>query len=259
MLCRTLLLILLPLGLLAQDTMTLTGRITNYQTGEPIGGVNVLIPGSNLGGASSETGIYKVEFALNRISSDSILIFVSHVGYTNAKITLPVAPGISVIDFRMRQAAVPLPEVVVEGDVSKATDWKLSAAFPTRVIGREELDKIANNNVAQVLTRVAGIRLRETGKDISTKKLYMRGRNRMPLIVIDDVPYGRTWVGNRDLMGTRNPMGISDIVEILNTMSVSDIERIEIVKGSGMFFRFGEDAMYGTVMIYTRKARAGNE
>lgn len=240
MLYRTILLILFPLGLIAQDTMLLTGRIINFETGESIGGVNVVIMGTAIGGASSATGRYEVKFDLTRISSDSISVLVSHVGYTIARITLPLAPGISVIDFRMRPVAVPLPEVVVEANRAKTTDWAPPAGVSMRVIGRKELDKMANNNVSQILTRVAGIRIVETGRDRSIKKLRIRGREVSPLIVIDDVPF-------------HSFGGDSDIIEILRSVNVNDIERIEIVKGSGMFFRFGDAAMYGCVMIYTRK------
>ncbi len=240
MLYRTLLLILLPLGLLAQDTMTITGRITNFQTHEPLGGVNVIIRGTAIGGASSATGRYEVKFALAKISSDSILVLVSHVGYTLARITLPLAPGLSVINFRMRPMAIELPEIVVKAERAKATEWVPPAGVAMRVIGREELAKMANNNVAQVLTRVAGIRIVETGRDRSIKRLRIRGREVSPLIVIDDVPF-------------HSFGGDSGIIEILRSVNVNDIERIVIVKGSGMFFRFGDAAMYGCVMVYTRK------
>lgn len=58
---RILLLLLVPILLFPENTVTLKGKVINNVTKEPIIGANVLIEGSRNGDATDTNGNYKIE------------------------------------------------------------------------------------------------------------------------------------------------------------------------------------------------------
>ncbi|HET6767762.1 MAG TPA: TonB-dependent receptor [Chitinophagaceae bacterium] len=108
------------------------------------------------------------------------------------------------------------------------------------VITREQLEQSGGKDLAQILTEQAGIYIgganSNAGKD---KSLYLRGaRVDHTLITIDGVPL-------------YDPSGIGSNFDIRN-LSIDQIERIEILKGSQSTL-YGSDAIAGVINIITRK------
>src|SRR6187551_3487798 len=109
------------------------------------------------------------------------------------------------------------------------------------VITREQLDRSGGKDLAQILTEQAGIYIgganSNAGKD---KSVYLRGaRVDHTLITIDGVP-------------VYDPSGIGSNFDIRN-LSIEQIERIEILKGSQSTL-YGSDAIAGVINIITKKA-----
>jgi vitamin B12 transporter len=108
------------------------------------------------------------------------------------------------------------------------------------IITKEQLERSGGKNLSQVLTEQAGIYIgganSNAGKD---KSLYLRGaRVEHTLITIDGVP-------------VYDPSGIGSNFDIRN-LSIDQIERIEILKGSQSTL-YGSDAIAGVINIITKK------
>jgi len=108
------------------------------------------------------------------------------------------------------------------------------------IITKKQLERSGGKDLSQVLTEQAGIFIAgansNTGKD---KSLYLRGaRIEHTLITIDGIP-------------VYDPSGIGSNFDIRN-LPVSNIERIEILKGSQSTL-YGSDAMAGVINIITSK------
>lgn len=108
------------------------------------------------------------------------------------------------------------------------------------IITREQLERSGGKDLSQVLTEQAGIFIAgansNTGKD---KSLYLRGaRIEHTLITIDGIP-------------VYDPSGIGSNFDIRN-LSLNNIERIEILKGSQSTL-YGSDAIAGVINIITKR------
>ena len=111
------------------------------------------------------------------------------------------------------------------------------------IITREQLEKSGGKDLSQVLTEQAGVFISgansNAGKD---KSLYLRGGYvSHTLITIDGIP-------------VYDPSGIGGNFDIRN-FAISNIERIEILKGSQSTL-YGSDAIDGVINIITKKATA---
>ena len=109
------------------------------------------------------------------------------------------------------------------------------------VISRDQLEKSGSKDLSQVLTEQVGLFINgansNPGKD---KSIYLRGAKAdYTLIMVDGVPL-------------YDPSGIGSNFDI-RLLSVDNIERIEILKGSQSTL-YGSDAMAGVINIITRKA-----
>src|SRR6187549_4170315 len=108
------------------------------------------------------------------------------------------------------------------------------------IITKEQLENSGGKDLSQVLTEQTGVYIgganSNAGKD---KSLYLRGAKvEHTLITIDGVP-------------VYDPSGIGNNFDIRN-LSVDQIERIEILKGSQSTL-YGSDAIAGVINIITKK------
>ena len=108
------------------------------------------------------------------------------------------------------------------------------------IITREQLERSGGKDLSQLLSEQAGVVISgansNAGKD---KSVYLRGGYiAHTLITVDGVP-------------VYDPSGIGGNFDIRN-LSVSTIERIEILKGSQSTL-YGSDAVNGVINIITRK------
>ena len=111
------------------------------------------------------------------------------------------------------------------------------------IITREQLEKSGGKDLSQLLTEQAGVFISgansNAGKD---KSVYLRGGYvSHTLITIDGIP-------------VYDPSGIGGNFDIRN-LAISNIERIEILKGSQSTL-YGSDAIAGVINIITKKAIA---
>jgi vitamin B12 transporter len=108
------------------------------------------------------------------------------------------------------------------------------------IITKEQLERSGGKDLSQILNEQAGVYIggsnSNAGKD---KSLYLRGaRVEHTLITIDGVP-------------VYDPSGIGSNFDVRN-LSVSQIERIEILKGSQSTL-YGSDAIAGVINIITKR------
>jgi TonB-linked SusC/RagA family outer membrane protein len=211
--------------------ITVRGKVTD-ESGAPIPGVTVSVPGSSIGTATDLDGNYSLVVAEN-----STLVF-SFIGYLSQTF---VVGDQSVINVTLLEDISSLDEVVVVGyGTQKKSD--LTGAVGT-VTGRETENQ-AVSNIAQALQgKVAGLNIRQTngspgaGAEIRIRGMGSFGANSSPLVVVDGI------ITNGGLMD----------------MDPSNIESVTVLKDATSAAIYGSRGANGVVLITTKRGKAGKE
>ncbi|GLK90446.1 TonB-dependent receptor domain-containing protein [Pseudomonas turukhanskensis] len=132
-----------------------------------------------------------------------------------------------------------LPEMVItSGRIAEPLDQATAAAT---VFTRADIERLQPSSITDLLTRVPGVQLVQNGGRGSNTSLFIRGSsNTQSLILVD---------GQR--IGSASDGGAS-----LQYLSVEQIERIEVIRGSRSAL-YGSDAIGGVVQIFTRRGSSG--
>lgn len=131
----------------------------------------------------------------------------------------------------------------VEVTGSRLAESTADVPAQTYVITREDIDNSAARDVQDVLSKVPGVNgLLNSASMAQDKYVSVRGLTSEVLLLVDGVPY----------MGTNYGTGAMGNPFDLRSVSLTDVERIEIVKGAGSAI-YGSNAAGGVINIITRK------
>ena len=136
-------------------------------------------------------------------------------------------------------AVVTMSEIVVTATRDKQEERKIPA--DVTVITAEEIEKTGATTVVEVLDKLESIQFRTYSGNPSQSLIDMRGFG-------GDNPYGKTLVMLDGRRLNRTDMASINWLQI----PINNIERIEIVRGSGSVL-YGDAAIGGTINIITKK------
>lgn len=212
--------------------LTVSGTITDSQTGEELVGVNVVVEGSTVGTVSDISGKYSISVP----DANTTLVF-SFIGYTTSKI--PVG-GRNAVDVALIPDVKSLDEIVVIG---YGTAKKSDITGAVSSVTAEKIKAVPVNDFRQALQgRAAGVDVnygnRRPGEGAS---VLIRGRRSFkasndPLYVIDGIPTSNAQLGD---------------------INPTDIESMEILKDASATAIYGSRAANGVVLIQTKRGKAG--
>ena len=221
-----LLLLMLPLGLLAQNT--LKGVVLDGSSKQTLPGVNVLVAGTTNGATTDFDG----NFTLTNIKKGDRIVF-SYIGFKDETITYE---NQNTITITLQEDQKELKDVVVIG---YGTVKKKDATGSVTSITSSDFNKGANVTVDNLLTgKVAGVTINSNGGSPgSVPTIRIRGgssllANNDPLVVLDGLP-----------MDSR----------VLATLNPSDVESFTILKDASATAIYGTRASNGVIIITTKK------
>ena len=212
---------------------TITGKVTDGDTGEPLPGVNVLVEGTQQGAVTNGDGNYSID-----VPSESSTIVFSFIGYINEKMTVGSQ---TVIDIQLVPELQTLDAVVVVGyGTMKKSD--ISGSIVS--VKDKDLKQVKTTNVIESIEgKAAGVDItRSSGEAGSGFNITIRGNRSLgsggasndPLYIVDGVEYGS---------------GIN--------INPNDIASMEILKDISSTAIYGAKGANGVVIITTKKGVEG--
>lgn len=231
-----LLLLMLPFGLLAQNT--LKGVVLDGSSKQPLPGVNVLVAGTTNGTTTDFDG----NFTLNNIKKGDQIVF-SYIGFKDETITYE---NQSTVSITLQEDQKELKDVVVIG---YGTVKKKDATGSVSTVTSKDFVKGPIVTADQMIQgKVAGVQITNgggapgEGSTIRIRQGSSLNANNDPLFVIDGVAVAQDNTGGRNPLATINP---------------NDIESITVLKDASATAIYGSRASNGVVIITTKKGKSG--
>ena len=251
------LIILLVAGMGFAHSQTLSGKITDSETGEPLPGAQVFVKGTFVGTTTDVNGAYSLDV------DGSVTVVVAYIGYKTQEVATSGGSG----DFAMEPDVLRQDEVVVTGLVS--TVKRRNAANAVASVSGDDLVNAPTQTLDQALSgQFAGVNIRRnTGAPGGGVNVNLRGQSTLtgstqPLYVIDGVivnndanQSGIDVVTAATGAGSSRPQG--QPTNRIGDINPNDIESIEVLKGASAAAIYGAKASNGVVIIKTKRGRGG--
>ncbi len=212
------------------QTLSISGKVTDKNSQEPVIGASVLIEGTTNGTITDVDG----NFTLSNVPSKGTLA-VSYIGYTTQKLPINGKSNFSIV---LAEDTETLDEVVVVG---YGVQKKVNLTGSVSAVKGDALERRPVADATQSLQgMVPGLLVNNsnTGRPGASGTLTLRGQ------------------GNLD--NNANPYILVDGVEMsLSDVNPNDIENISVLKDAAACAIYGARAAYGVILVTTKKGEEG--
>lgn len=222
-----------PLAMAQSPALTLTGKIVDKTTGEPLPAATVQVLGERKmrGTLSNGDGEYRLEIAQPEFP---LRLVASFVGYRSDTVLVPQQTGASlVVDFSLIAATATLDDVVItagRGLEQRPEDVTMSI----EVIKQKSINLQAAYDATRVLTQASGVDVLDGQVNIRGSSGYAYGVGSRVMVMLNGLPL---------LSGDASSPP-------LQMLPVDNISRVEIMKGASSVL-YGSAALGGVINIIT--------
>lgn len=218
----------------AQNQLSITGTVKD-ETGQGLPGVSIILKGSTaIGTATEADGAYRI--AIPADQADGVLVF-SFIGYKTKEVSIG---NQTQIDVQIESDLTTLEEVVVVG---YGTQDKKDVTGAIATISSEHMNQGAiTNPLQQIAGRAPGVVVTQLSSEPgAAPSVRIRGITSLrggndPLVVVD---------------------GIQGNLELLNQVSPSEIESVDILKDASATAVYGSRGAPGVILVTTKKGKGG--
>ena len=209
------------------QSINFQGKITDTKTNLPISGAYIFISYNHSAHTNNE-GIFKI----SGIPEGIYEIKISRLGYKMYSGEISINSSQQNFNFQLEPSIIELDEVLVS--TSKTEDYLKNSPYSELIISDEDINVKSLQSFGDVVKDQPGVSLLRDG--IWGTEISIRGFNRENIVTLID--------GNRILTST-------DVAARLSMINLSDVERIEIIKGASSSI-YGSGATGGIVNIITK-------
>lgn len=251
---RILLLLLAFLPVISLAQQSVSGMITDADTGEPLLGVTVLVQGTNKGTVSDFDGNYLIQ----NLDAGDYVLDVSYTGYSKFSQAITIGSSDLSQDLQLTFSASELDEIVVTGTGAPVAKKQLGNSIGS--ISAASLEQLPINSFSDLLQgREPGIvafpsgGLTGEGAQIRIRGNASLSQLNEPIVIVDGIRVDRGGGFGGGFVGSGGG-GSSSRLDDINPES---IERVEILKGASAATLFGTEASNGVIQIFTKKGKTG--
>ncbi|MBI5372761.1 MAG: SusC/RagA family TonB-linked outer membrane protein [Sphingobacteriales bacterium] len=213
------------------QTREVTGKVTDA-SGAPLNGASINVKNSRIGTSAGADGTFTISIAPNTV------LVISAVGYEQKEVNVGSLTSIGV---KLDADARALSEVVVTGTGAATSKKRLS--FAVESISADKLPAAPTADVGSALVgKIPGAQISSiNGSPGSPTNILLRGINSVsmgttPLILLD---------------------GLEVKATSLESLDLSNIDRIEVVQGPASSTIYGAQGANGVIQLFSKKGKAG--
>ncbi len=224
-----LLLLLTGTSFLKAQTGTVTGTVTEAETGMPLPGVAIVVKGTSLGITTDMNGAYSID-----VPDDANILVFSYIGMKTREITIG---DNRIVNVSLENDAIGLEEIVVVGyGIQKKENL-------TGSISTVKLDKAQNRPISNATQALAGM---AAGVSISQRS----GQPGSDGAVIR--------IRGTGTLGENNPLVLVDGIRgSLSNVNPADIESVTVLKDAASSAIYGSRAANGVILVTTKAGKEG--
>lgn len=212
-----------PLSFAQQDpcTFTISGKVLNANTNEPIPFAVVKVEGAEKYATADEDGDFKID----GLCSKNNTLIISSLGYANS--TIDYKEG-STTQFYLQQDVTGLDEVTIEAERLKEAGTE---SISQVVLDQAEIKNIPTQSLGTALSTIQGVTFASVGNNVQLPVIHGLSGNRI-LVLNNGIKHGfQNW-------------GEEHAPEI----DITSASRITLIKGaSGV--RYGSEALGGAILV----------
>ena len=236
---------------------SVTGQVTDFDTEEPIPGVNVLIQELSRGAATDVNG----EFEITNVPSGTYTLVVTFIGYDRYEESIAVENSELNLDISLSESLAALDDVVVTAFGIERESRALT--YGVSEISSESLGRRQESDVVRSLSgKLPGVNITNTGGMTgSGTNFIIRGYqsitgSNQPLFVVDGVKFSgeqnspSSWLnGGGNLTSPNRTLDIDP----------NNIENVTVLRGLNATTVYGEEGRNGVVLITTKSGAMSGE
>jgi TonB-linked SusC/RagA family outer membrane protein len=236
----------------AQSTGTVTGRVLDAATQQPLVGAQISIGGTGLGGLAGNDGTFRIA----NVPAGTHAVRAQMIGYSSQETRVTIAAGqTATANFTLATSAISLDAIVVTGTSGQGQARRTLGNSMSSVDAAKVTEVTPISNVRQLIQgRTPGVTLtNSTGVVGGGSRMRIRGSGSLnagnePVVFVDGI---RVQSGQLQTQSnTAQP------VNLLEAFNPNDIESIEVIKGPAAATLYGAEAAAGVIQIITKKGRA---
>lgn len=146
---------------------------------------------------------------------------------------LPAGPLLA--DTFERDQALKLPDVLISAN--RQVEARNDSSAANTVFTREDIDRLQPDSVTDLLRRVPGVQVSQSGGRGSLPGIFIRGtQSAQSLVLVDGQRIGSSTSGDSNLQH----------------INIEQVERVEVLRGSRSVI-YGSDAIGGVIQIFPRR------
>ncbi|MFQ5641014.1 MAG: carboxypeptidase-like regulatory domain-containing protein [bacterium] len=247
----SLLLSLFVAGQVIGQGLTVTGRVIDAETRDPMLAVNIVVKNTERGTTTDKDGQYTLE----NLSPQDVLVF-RFIGYQIQEMTIGSREKIDVL---MTPEAIAMEELVVTG---YGTQVRRNVTVAISSLDEHSFTQGDVRDAQSLLqARLPGVVITQSNGDVGAAPLIrIRGgtsvtAGNQPLIVIDGVPIDNS--SSTPGAGAANQISSGTRDNFLGMLNPGDIASIDILKDASAAAIYGARGGNGVILITTKKGQPG--
>jgi iron complex outermembrane receptor protein len=213
----------------AQEPGTISGRVVDARTGDPVATAAIRVLGTVLTAFADDSG----RFEVRRVPPGARRLAVERIGYAPRQVDVDVEAGArATVEITMEPQAVALGGVVATA--AKRETSAGDAPVSVAVLETEEVMRRAPSTAADAVAYAPAVQFVGTQVNIRGSSGYSRGTGSRVLLLMDGVP------ANAGDSGSLN----------WDVIPLTEIERVEVMKTAGSAL-YGTSALGGVINVVT--------